>query len=140
MENENFLSQSKMPVSAELMIVSMHEGCGHDGYCSGALTEMLPPIVRTGTHMVNLSRRPRMKVIYPRDQLFDEIVSSVEIINMSGHFGCQGSGYCDVRDQETEEFLRDHGCYRSSVICIVVLNVSGASSCSDSSDSDVDDD
>lgn len=135
-----------MPVSAELLIVSMHEGCGHDGYCSGSLIEIMPPIVQSETQTVTLSSRPQMKVIYPRDRLFDEIVSSVEIIDMSGHFECHGSGYCGVRDQETEEFLRDHGRYRSSVICIVVLNVSGATTySSDSSDgsgsgSDVDDD
>ncbi len=64
-----------MSVSAEVMIVSMHEGCGHDGYCSGGVTEFLPPIVHTDTQTVRLSRRPRMKVIYPGDREFEEIVS-----------------------------------------------------------------
>jgi hypothetical protein len=131
-----FFYNQEMPVTAELLIVSLHEGCGHDGYCSGNVMEMLPSLVRSETKTVRLSSRPWMKIIYPDDQLFDEIEASVTLEDLSGHFGCHGSGYCST-DQESAEFLQANGRrYTSRMICIVVQKISP-----DSSDSsDIDDD
>ncbi len=44
-----------------------------------------------------------------------------------------------MADQETHDFIREHGNYRSSVICVVVSKIKGVDSSDSSDSSDVDD-
>lgn len=126
-----------MVVRATVKIISLHEGIGHDGYCSGAEKEVLPPRICTEKKTVNLSRRPKKNVLYPSSSLFQEIEELVTITNLEHEFGCSGSNYCSLGSSAIAFRVKHEDLdYHSRIICIVVTNIIDTSSDTDDTDDD----